>query len=92
MIEKMKRITVFCQKEKALSVVLSLRDLGLMHIKDVAQKSIESENKEKDKSIVLKALGNLESYVDKKNSLPQQELSSDSVLMTAKNLVALMEE
>ena len=48
MIEKMKRITVFCQKEKALSVVLSLRDLGLMHIKDVAQKSIESENKEKD--------------------------------------------
>ena len=37
MIERMKRITVFCQKEKALSVVLSLRDLGLMHIKDVAQ-------------------------------------------------------
>ena len=61
MIERMKRITVFCQKEKALSVVLSLRDLGLVHIKDVAQKSVESENKERDKSIVLKALGNLES-------------------------------
>ena len=53
MIERMKRITVFCQKEKALSVVLSLRDLGLVHIKDVAQKSVESENKERDKSIVL---------------------------------------
>ena len=52
MIERMKRITVFCQKEKALSVVLSLRDLGLVHIKDVAQKSVESENKERDKSIV----------------------------------------
>ena len=92
MIERMKRITVFCQKEKALSVVLSLRDLGLVHIKDVAQKSVESENKERDKSIVLKALGNLESYVDKKNPLSEKTLSSSDVLPTAKNIVALMEE
>ena len=92
MIEKMKRITVFCQKEKALSVVLSLRELGLVHIKDMAQKSVESENKERDKSIVLKALGNLESYVDKKNPLPEKTLSQEDVLLTSKSIVSLMEE
>ncbi len=92
MIERMKRITVFCQKEKALSVVLSLRELGLVHIKDMAQKSVESENKERDKSIVLKALGNLESYVDKKNPLPEKTLTQEDVLLTSKSIVSLMEE
>lgn len=92
MIEKMKSITLFCQREKALSVVLSLRDLGLMHIKDVAQKSEGSENKEKDKSIVLKAISNLESYVDKKNPIPEKSLSDEDVLSTSQSLVALMEE
>ena len=92
MIERMKRITVFCQKEKALSVVLSLRELGLVHIKDMAQKSVESENKERDKSIVLKALGNLESYVDKKNPLPEKTLTQEDVLLTSRSIVSLMEE
>ena len=92
MIEKMKTITVFCQTEKAASVILSLRDLGLMHIKDVVQKSVDSEKKERDKSCVLKALSNLESYVDKKNPLPSETLSLDSVLPLSESLVALMEE
>ena len=92
MIERMKRITVFCQKEKALSVVLSLRELGLVHIKDMVQKSVDSENKERDKAIVLKALGNLESYVDKKNPLPEKTLSQEDVLLTSKSIVSLMEE
>ncbi len=92
MIERMKRITVFCQKEKALSVVLSLRDLGLVHIKDVVQKSEDSEKKERDKALVLKVLGALESYVDKKNPLEAKELSEGDVLSTSSALVALMEE
>ena len=92
MIERMKRITVFCQKEKALSVVLSLRELGLVHIKDMVQKSVDSENKERDKAIVLKALGNLESYVDKKNPLPEKTLTQEDVLLTSKSIVSLMEE
>lgn len=92
MIEKMKKVTVLCQTEKMASVVLSLRDYGLMHIKDVVQRSSESDKRERDKAIVLKALGNLESYVDKKTPIEERCLEDDLVLSTSSSIVALMDE
>ena len=92
MIEEMKKITVLSKAADKTKLILSLREFGLVHISDVVQRSEESDRRERDKALVQRAMGNLESYVDKKNPLPQIALEDDQILSTAEGIVRLMDE
>ena len=92
MIEPMKKVTVAYQTAKKKQLVMALRNLGLMHIVDVVQKGEESDRREKDKAAVQKVVGNLESYVDKKNPVSSISLSDSDILTTAYSLLSLMDE
>ena len=92
MIEPMKKVTVAYHTAKKKQLVMALRNLGLMHIVDVVQKGEESDRREKDKAAVQKVVGNLESYVDKKNPVSSISLSDSDILTTAYSLLSLMDE
>ncbi len=76
MIEEMKKVTLFSLSNKKDATISALRDLGIMHIEEMALRcsgSIEEEKKKAELEEVLKAI---EDEKDKKEKIEERSLST----------------
>ena len=75
MIEKMSKVTVFSESSKKESLLMALRDLGVMHISDLVSKSTTVDRLEKDSDRYQKII----SLIEEKNKKRLKDIKQISL-------------
>lgn len=92
MICEMKKVTILARGEKKKELILSLRNLGIVHVDNVVKSSKNAAILENSNDSYKKVLSILDSYVDKKKEVKNVELNREEADKKAKELFVLLEE
>lgn len=92
MICEMKKVTILARGEKKKDLILSLRNLGIVHVDNVVKSSKNAASLENSNESYKKVLSILDSISDKKNEVKDIALNREEADKKAKELFILLEE
>lgn len=89
MIEKMKKVTLFCQAKDKRNMLVALQKAGLMHISNMVQKSQTIDGHERAISALKSTIYQLEEFKEKKAQVKSITLSPKEVEKAEQKLDSL---
>ncbi len=92
MIEKMKKVTIFSEVRNKHLLLLKLRELGVMHISHLVQKTPLVDELEGVSNSYLKVVSAIEETIGKKEKIQQLKLDKDQFLVLNENLLQAIKE
>jgi Archaeal/vacuolar-type H+-ATPase subunit I len=94
MIEKMKKVTLFCQAKKRREMLDALQSAGVLHVSNLVKKSEKIDERERNISSFKATLYKLEEYRAKSKAAEEKSvvLSPSEITACNDHLVSLFEE
>ncbi len=92
MIEKMKKVTLFCQAKDKRKMLIALQKSGVMHVSNMVQKSQKIDGHERDIASIKSTIYQLEEFKDKKVELPTVTIKPEEVEKANEKLISLFQQ